>query len=234
MKMKRFAAALLAACLLGSCGSDSPEPLVPVKEQNQSLSEPSEDWKEGMRTFSAVTPAKILSNPEQAKNALYPPASLYLALSATASITGGNTQAELLSLLEADSAENLGTEVSRWRRNIYSDQSENKVLIDGSIWMDDTLTAKQEALETLAEQYHTAAFQMDLNDPATAEQMAQWVREATGGLLGDPETLDPSGNVFSLISALYFTASGKMSLTRRTRNPAAFRRQTGQIRTANT
>ena len=41
MKMKRFAAALLAACLLGSCGSDSPEPLVPVKEQNQSLSEPS-------------------------------------------------------------------------------------------------------------------------------------------------------------------------------------------------
>ena len=132
MKMKRFAAALLAACLLGSCGSDSPEPLVPVKEQNQSLSEPSEDWKEGMRTFSAVTSAKILSNTEQTKNALYSPASLYLALSSTASITGGNTQAELLSLLEADSAEDLGTEVSRWRRNIYSDQSKNKVLIYGS------------------------------------------------------------------------------------------------------
>ena len=222
MKMKRFAAALLAACLLGSCGSDSPEPLVPVKEQNQSLSEPSEDWKEGMRTFSAVTSAKILSNTEQAKNALYSPASLYLALSATASITGGNTQAELLSLLEADSAENLGTEVSRWRRNIYSDQSENKVLIDGSIWMDDTLTAKQEALETLAEQYHTAAFQMDLNDPATAEQMAQWVREATGGLLGDPETLDLSGNVFSLISALYFYSKWENEFDPEDTEPGSF------------
>ncbi len=222
MKMKRFAAALLAACLLGSCGSDSPEPLVPVKEQNQSLSEPSEDWKEGMRTFSAVTSAKILSNTEQAKNTLYSPASLYLALSATASITGGNTQAELLSLLEADSAENLGTEVSRWRRNIYSDQSENKVLIDGSIWMDDTLTAKQEALETLAEQYHTAAFQMDLNDPATAEQMAQWVREATGGLLGDPETLDPSGNVFSLISALYFYSKWENEFDPEDTEPGSF------------
>ena len=222
MKMKRFAAALLAACLLGSCGSDSPEPLVPVKEQNQSLSEPSEDWKEGMRTFSAVTSAKILSNTEQAKNALYSPASLYLALSATASITGGNTQAELLSLLEADSAENLGTEVSRWRRNIYSDQSENKVLIDGSIWMDDTLTAKHEALETLAEQYHTAAFQMDLNDPATAEQMAQWVREATGGLLGDPETLDPSGNVFSLISALYFYSKWENEFDPEDTEPGSF------------
>ncbi len=204
MRVKQFTAAFLAACLLSSCGSNLPEPIVPVSSQSHSNSQPSEEWKEGMCSFSAKTSAKIFSDLDEQKNALYSPASLYLALSGTTALTSGNTQAELLSLLEADSVESLGKEVSRWRQNLYSDQSGNKVLIDGSIWLDNTLKVRKEALNVLADQYHTAAFQMDLNDPAAAEQMAQWVREATKGMLGDPGTLDPSENAFSLLSTLYF------------------------------
>lgn len=204
MRFQRFVAAFLAACLLCSCGSSLPKPIVPVSSQSHSTSQPSKEWKEGMRSFSAKTSARFFGDMENQTNALYSPASLYLALAGTASLTDQNTRAELLSLLETEDVETLGKEVSRWRQNLYCDQSGNKVLIDGSIWIDNSLSVKKEALNTLADQYHTAAFQMDLNDPAAAEQMTAWVRKATGGLLGDSGTLDPSGNAFTLLSTLYF------------------------------
>lgn len=213
---------ILAACLLCSCGSDLPEPIVPVSIQSHSSSQPSEEWKEGMRSFSAKTSAKIFSDLDEQKNALYSPTSLYLALSGTTALTSGNTRGELLSLLEADSVESLGEEVSRWQRNLYSDQSGNKVLIDGSIWLDNTLKVRKEALNVLADQYHTASFQMDLNDPDAAEQMAQWVREATEGLLGDPGILDPSENAFSLLSTLYFYSKWEEDFPRTKQRPILF------------
>ena len=121
--MKRILPLLLSLLLLTGCASNQPGqypdgvpssltavrwPEAPDAEdyeaQRSLRADVTPEQLESLNRFAVNSAKVILGNRPQTENCLYSPVSLYFALSMLASITGGDTQAQILSALASDEA----------------------------------------------------------------------------------------------------------------------------------
>ncbi len=166
-------------------------------------------------------------------NRVYSPVNVYMALAMLAETTDGDSRAQILELLGAESIEELREQAKNmWMANYRDDGATTSVLAN-SIWLNNNISCRQKTLDTLAENYFAASFS---GDPAREEMTAllrQWINEQTKGLLKDavdhvelsPET------VLALCSTVYFRVRWENTFAESDNDTKMFHGIDGDIRT---
>lgn len=154
----------------------------------------------------AVLPALLTAG--EGENAVCSPVSVYMALSMLAEITDGDTRAQILSLLGADSIESLRETAGQvWAANYQNDGAVTSILAD-SLWLSDSLDYNSGTLARLADSYYASAYRGEMGSEAFNKALRRWINEQTGGLLKDSAdglSLPPE-TVIALVSTIYFRA----------------------------
>ena len=162
----------------------------------------------GLEAFFTDSAAEILSGAGR-ENRVYSPLNTCLALAMLAELTGGESRAQILSLLGADSIETLRTRANHiWNAN-YRDDGFSKCIPAGSVWLNESFPLKEEPLKILAESYYSSSFRGEMGSPGYLDCMKDWLSEATGGMLdaqaGDL-TMEPN-DALILLSTLFYEAA---------------------------
>lgn len=207
--------AMLCAALCGTaaCGMTAAKEVkadpaaVSAQAAGQSGAEQASEAVSGaMDEFTASTAAVILPAAE-GKNALYSPVSLYHALAMTAETSAGETLSQTLSLLGVESVEELRAGLPVLLEQLTG-RSEGELALAASFWMREDFPFRQEPVDRLAAYYGAEVYQADFSNPSLPDAVARWVRDKTGGRLGDAVDFQPDPNTAAyLFSTLYFKGS---------------------------
>ncbi len=193
-----FLAAALASTSLTACANNEgskveqlAEAVCPVKEYKNE----DEKWEaeiqerhnidadlcEKLAYFAYDTASPLLR--EKAGNTIYSPLSLYYALSLAAAGAKGETQAQILSLLRMDDADDLAARAGKQFAVFYRDEDSYKFRMANSIWFDKGLSLKDAYLQTAADDFYADIFEGEMNTANMKDAMEDWVQEHTGGLI---------------------------------------------------
>ena len=110
------------------------------------------------------------------------PISVYLAVAMAAEGARGETQAEMLALLGAESIEDLRLSAARMMLALQANDRTGELTLANSIWLgqqDATVSFHQAYLDVLAQSYDAQAEAVPFGDAAAAERIAAWIREKT-------------------------------------------------------
>ncbi|MGN0999294.1 MAG: serpin family protein [Faecousia sp.] len=139
------------------------------------------DAKALLTSFFGASITKTLSGTD-GENQTYSPINLYMALSLTAELTGGDSRQQILDLLSADSLESLRTQANSIWNACYRDDGD-QTLLANSLWLDDSLSYHQSVMDTLADSYYTSVYRGELGSKKTNQAIQTWLNRQTGGLL---------------------------------------------------
>ncbi len=142
------------------------------------------------------------------ENPTISPLNVYMALAMLAETAGGDSREQILTLLGADSIEQLQKTVyALYRANYNNDGAQTNILAN-SLWMSDTLCYHTDVLQILAEQYFASSFSGEMGSKSYNDSLQTWLNDNTGGLLKDnikDVKLSPAA-VLALASTVYFNA----------------------------
>ena len=162
---------------------------------------------ENLDGFFAATISEFLSS-EETENRVYSPLNVYMALAMLAEITDGESRAQILNLLNADSIETLRTQAySIWNAN-YSDDGAVTSILASSLWLNEDVAFRQETLDTLAKNYYASSYRGKMGSQELNKALQTWMNKQTGGLLEEYISnieLTPN-TVMSLVTTIYFQA----------------------------
>lgn len=158
-----------------------------------------------LRPFFSDCAEDILSETEN-ENIVCSPLSLYYALAILAESTDGNSRAQILECLGAESIEALRTQVKQiWDAN-YLDNGISAEISGNSLWLGEQVAYRQDTLDLLAENYYASAYQVKMGSEEGNKAYQNWMNEATRGFLQEQsagENLD-SETRLSIASTIYF------------------------------
>ena len=165
------------------------------------------------------------------KNAVCSPVNVYMALSMLAEVTDGDTRAQILSLLGADSIESLRkTAGNVWAANYQNDGAVTSILAD-SLWLSDSMDYNSNTLARLADSYYASAYRGEMGSEAFNEALRRWINEQTGGLLKDSAdglSLAPD-TVIALASTIYFRAKWGSEFSKSATTDGVFHAPDGDV-----
>ncbi len=147
-----------------------------------------------------------LAADETEKNVVYSPANLYLALCMLAETTGGESRAQLLSLLGLANVEQARSAANGIWRALYRNGATGKTLLANSIWLNQQFSIHEDTVSRLAKDYYASTFRAPMGVEATDNAIHDWINENTNHLLEDAANgLKTDANtLMMLISTLYF------------------------------
>lgn len=155
--------------------------------------------------FSADCSGEVLSGVDTT-NRVWSPINAYIALAITAELTGGETQQKVMENLGVIDLNDLRTNISALWEQVYQDNGKEISVLANSLWLDKDINYQQDTMDILAYHYYTSVYQGDLGSDRTNKDIANWLRNQTGGLM-DKRT----GNVnitpnamLALASTVYF------------------------------
>ena len=142
------------------------------------------------------------------KNTVYSPINVYLALSMLAEVGSGETQSEILNLLQVKDTGLLREHIhALWNANYYDADSAASIL-GNSLWLNNRVDYNESLLKNLAEYYHASSFSGPMGTEKMNQAVKDWVNEYTKDLLKD--SVDgielPKDTVMDIISTIYFKA----------------------------
>ena len=165
------------------------------------------------------------------KNAVCSPVNVYMALSMLAEVTDGDTRAQILSLLGADSIDSLRkTAGNVWAANYQNDGAVTSILAD-SLWLSDSMDYNSNTLARLADSYYASAYRGEMGSEAFNEALRRWINEQTGGLLKDSAdglSLAPE-TVIALASTIYFRAKWGSEFSKSATTDGVFHAPDGDV-----
>lgn len=164
-----------------------------------------EQFKGDYRNFFSRSSQVILQDPDQI-NPVYSPGSLYLALSMLAEVTDGESRAEILKLLGQDKLEQVREDAeAMWNMNYSADGALNCTLAN-SLWLNQNLEYRPEAIKTLASRYYASVFSGEMGSESYSEDLRSWIDQQTGGLLKEQsdELSFDEATVTDLVSTVFF------------------------------
>lgn len=143
----------------------------------------------------------------EGKNRACSPLNLYMALGLLSEITDGTTREEILKVLNAADTDTLRTQVNTvWNAMYHGNGS--KCIPANALWLNEGLSYKSSALDTLSKQYYTSVYQGKMGDGDYDRTMQNWVNTQTGNLLKEQVSglSMPEDTVMALTSTLYFSS----------------------------
>lgn len=109
---------------------------------------------ESQSGFTFTTARELLAGREE--NLVYSPASLYYALSLAASGTRGETAGELYRFLGVEDPDSAAEYAGRLYRILYCDSSISQMRMATSLWVDQSMSLKEEFTKTAAARYYAS------------------------------------------------------------------------------
>lgn len=218
-----MAAALAAACVLPACNAGQGE-AVNTKSDYQSVNEVKEPepvsyedydsrWEReeenpldeaflsGVEAFSLRTTGELLKGRKE--NITYSPVSLYYAMAMAAAGAGGETKAEMMSLLEITETEQLTQQCRALYRRLFRDDEYSKVKLANSMWLQKSYPFEKSYLDLAADDFYASLYQVDFKDEKTGEAIGQWISEQTEGKLA-PKIEISKEEILSIINTTYY------------------------------
>lgn len=162
------------------------------------------DYKNGVQPFVELTAQQFLSDTEQ--NKVYSPLNVYMALAMLAEITGSESRQQILDLLSSDSIESLRTQANDiWNTHYINDGATTSILAS-SLWLDDDVSFKQQAIDILEENYYASSYTGDMGSNEFNKVFKEWLSEQTGGLLDEQiESIEfTPDTIMALATTIYF------------------------------
>lgn len=153
-----------------------------------------------------INTSKALINSADGKNVLYSPVNVFAALAILAEAASGNTEAELLSLIGADSVEEAGSAYYTLYNKVSKDSEEAKLLLGSSLWLNENYPHREDCAELIADRYFADIFSGNFADSAFTDSLKSWLSRKTNGFLDgqtDKVKLTPDA-VASIVTSLYF------------------------------
>lgn len=164
-------------------------------------------YADGLTPWFAGSIRQFLSGGE-GENRVCSPLNVTMALAMLAEVTDGESRQQILELLGAKDLDALRAQAQAlWKVSYQADGVTSSILAN-SLWMNEQLQYRNEALENLANYYYAASFSGQMGSPEYDALLQGWINEQTGGLLEKqasglhmtPET------VLALASTIYFKA----------------------------
>lgn len=161
-------------------------------------------YTRGFADYTRATATALLTGGTD--TVVYSPANLYLALAMLTETADGNSRAQLLSLLQQESVDDVRTAASALWRNLYEDDDCGVTSLSNSVWLNSGVPFAQSTVDTLAQEYYASTFSVPMGEEKTDKAIQSWMNEATGGLLDDAvKSVETDGDTaMLLLSALYF------------------------------
>ncbi len=159
-----------------------------------------------LKDFSLKSSSLVLSKADKNINSLYSPISLYMALSMVAETANGDTQREILQVLNMDNIDMVRSETGKLFRRLYYHNEIGKLSLGNSLWLNKNVKFNDKLLDLLAKEYYASSFSIDYNDKESPKEISQWVSKQTGEKLGnnsDDFYLNSDG-IMTLINTVYF------------------------------
>ena len=113
------------------------------------------------------------------------PLNVYMALAMLAELTDGESRAQILTLLGADSIEALRSQANDIWNSAYRDDGMAKSVLASSLWLADDVEFNADTLNTLAENYYASSYRGEMGSDEFNAALRGWLNEQTGGLLSD-------------------------------------------------
>ena len=154
--------------------------------------------------FAGVIPT--LMGGREGENVTCSPVSLYMALAMLAETTGGESRAQILQLLQADSIEALRTQAGQVWKAHYNDDGITTSLLATSLWLHEAVEYKETTVNAVAEYYYASVFRGALGSEEMNGALRGWLNENTGGLLQDQVgqvSLSPNSTLAIASTVLY-------------------------------
>ena len=159
------------------------------------------------------------------------PINIYMALAMLAEITDGESREQILSLLGSDDLNDLRTEASAvWNANYSNDGAVTSILAS-SLWLNDKINFKQEAMDALAKYYYASSFRGEMGSAALDQALQGWINQQTGGLLKEQAsglTMDKE-TILALATTIYFRAKWAGEFSEGNTRPETFHADSGDV-----
>ena len=209
--MKRVRAMLcgvLAALMLAGCGSGAAGKYAIVEAGYPARTQKTEeraDTEELVR-FSSETAEAILP---AGKNAVYSPASLYLALGMLTELAEGQTKGQVTELLGVSDSEQLRQWTQSLWRQLYHDEKDSALWLGNAAFLNETMSFHKEPLEVLAKDYYASSYCLPMGTGTADKTIAAWLNRQTNDLLTeDTEAIRSEKNdLLRLYNTIYYKAA---------------------------
>ena len=159
------------------------------------------------------------------------PINIYMALAMLAEITDGESREQILSLLGSDDLNDLRAEASAvWNANYSNDGAVTSILAS-SLWLNDKINFKQEAMDALAKYYYASSFRGEMGSAALDQALQGWINQQTGGLLKKQAsglTMDKE-TILALATTIYFRAKWAGEFSEGNTRPETFHADSGDV-----
>ena len=164
-----------------------------------------EGYTDGLENYFGQSVRQFLSGDENSNRA-FSPVNVYMALAMLAESTVGESRAQILDLLGADSIEALRAQASSvWNAN-YRDDGMTKSLLASSHWLREGENYNQATMDSIAQNYYASVFSGKMGSDAYDQMLQDWLNEQTGDLLSEQaagEGFDPD-TVIGLATTVAF------------------------------
>lgn len=169
--------------------------------QYQQKNQVSETFFQSLQRFGAKTSAQLLSQNQE--NQTYSPVSLAYALGILGSGAKGETSKEIAKALESTNIKTVINSLNQFYLSNYHDEDGSALKIGNSLWMQEDYPIKSDFAKQAASEFFASSYSVDFSKQSTADAMARWISEQTGGLL-NPSFQPDASQVLSIINTLYF------------------------------
>lgn len=138
-------------------------------------------------------------------NAMISPVSIQMALSLLASGAKGETQDEILSVLEVgEKGETYLSEQSSILLQLLTTNNViSKLHIANSLWLHKGVIFEKSFLTKAESDYHASLNSVDFQDHNTAKKMSEWIKENTNSLI-NPQIQVSKDQIMSILNTIYF------------------------------
>ena len=209
------ALALAMVCGLAGCSADKGEALLvadvkypdgygfedrDARREVYSKNSVSDSFVDAVNGFSYETAYELL---KEEGNTCYSPISLYYALAAAAEGAKGQTRDEILELLGESDMDVLSAQCHNLYNILFKDNEIGKLLMKGSVWIDDSLEIDSDYIDRLADKYYTESYHGDFAGQDMADAMKQWIKDNTGGM--DMDIEPDADKVLAILNTVYFS-----------------------------
>lgn len=150
--------------------------------------------------FSAKSTSAIFSGEDG--NVCYSPLSLYMALAMLSNGAKGETQDEILALLNETDTEYLSEQMGKLYRLMYRDNEASTFLIANSLWINSKYDVKQEYVDHTMDYFYAAVNEINF-DGNTGDAISSWISDNTKGLLEPEIEIDTLLDVMYIVNTIY-------------------------------
>ncbi len=156
---------------------------------------------DGLNQFAYKTTAELASKEEGNLN--YSPLSLYFALTIATVGANGQTEEELMKLLEVPDRDTLLKQAGNLYRLLYMENEIAQCKIANSLWMDESVSWKNKFIEEVGKNLYATVYSADFSSSATAKAMGNWIAKNTNGTL-EPDIKVTDDQILSILNTVYF------------------------------